>query len=895
VAKRAVWRTDAFWGVAISILVLATGQSAFTQGVERWAYDMGVRATSREPAPNIAIVAIDENSVQNLGRWPWNREIHAQMFDFLAKAGAKVVASTVFFTEPQDDPAVAQVKTLAASFEKSTLTNLGADSGALLALTEKLGTDMQALANVPAAATARQSASDLQAFVSQSSLGGKAAEDAAKFGALLKAAASVEGQDSRLAASLTGARNVLLPMFLNLTQGAPIGNPEGSLPAYVEAQVLPNITDPEGLAAEGFAPLQAEKVTPPIELLGAAALGIGHINIWPDVDGGVRAEPLVLQYYNTYFPSLSLVTAARSLNLSQKDIEVRIGEGVRLKNLFIRTDGALQMNTFFYADKDGAPRFTVDSFFDVITGKIPPAKYKDKIVLIGPTAEGITPGQVTPLSPDTDGIVRLAHTVSSILQQHFFVAPAWAWIAELVLLLLAAAYLIALFPRLKAGAAAAASLGFIVLLFGIEMGLMVTQTTWLKLMTPMLLVAVGHVLLTTKRFLLTERGKAVAEAASAQNARTLGLAMQQAGQLDMAFDSFQKCPLDDDIMQPLYQLALDFERKRQFNKAGAVYRYMAQHNPKYQDIQTRIQKSEQLESTVVLGGASSHPGATLVLTADQKPTLGRFQVEKELGKGAMGMVYLGKDTKINRQVAIKTMALSQEFEADELAEVKARFFREAESAGRMNHPNIVAIYDVGDEHDLAYIAMEFLKGKDLVPHTKQGNLLPVPKVLEIISKVADALDFAHKQSVVHRDIKPANVMFDPGENTVKVTDFGIARITDSSKTKTGMVLGTPSYMSPEQLSGAKVDGRADLFSLGVMMFQMLTGDLPFKAESLATLMYKIANQEPPDTNVYRHDLPDCVRAIIRRAMMKDPDKRYQTGGEMRDALNKCAAMLGKPA
>ena len=177
-----------------------------------------------------------------------------------------------------------------------------------------------------------------------------------------------------------------------------------------------------------------------------------------------------------------------------------------------------------------------------------------------------------------------------------------------------------------------------------------------------------------------------------------------------------------------------------------------------------------------------------------------------------------------------------------LDEVKERFFREAETAGRLNHPNIVTIYDAGEEHDLAYISMEFLKGKDLAPHTKADNLLPTKKVVDIIAKVAEALDYAHEQNVVHRDIKPANIMYEPETGVVKVTDFGIARITDSSKTKTGMVLGTPSYMSPEQLAGKKVDGRSDLFSLGVMLYQLSTGQLPFTGESMASLMYKIANE-----------------------------------------------------
>ena len=260
--------------------------------------------------------------------------------------------------------------------------------------------------------------------------------------------------------------------------------------------------------------------------------------------------------------------------------------------------------------------------------------------------------------------------------------------------------------------------------------------------------------------------------------------------------------------------------------------------------------------------------------------LGRYQVEKELGKGAMGVVYLGKDPKIGRVVAIKTLALSQEFEGDALDDARERFFREAETAGRLQHQNIVTIFDAGEEHDLAYIAMEFLKGKDLVGFCKEGHLLPVPLVLSIIARVAQALAYAHGQNVVHRDIKPANIMYERESDTVKVTDFGIARITDSSRTKTGLVLGTPSFMSPEQIAGKKVDGRSDLYSLGVMLFQMLTGMLPFRGDSMAALMYNIANTPAPDIRLARQDLPAKVASIVALALEKHVEKRYQNGEQL---------------
>ena len=268
----------------------------------------------------------------------------------------------------------------------------------------------------------------------------------------------------------------------------------------------------------------------------------------------------------------------------------------------------------------------------------------------------------------------------------------------------------------------------------------------------------------------------------------------------------------------------------------------------------------------------------------EKPMLGRYQVEKELGKGAMGVVYLGRDPKIGRVVAIKTLALAQEFEADELDEVKERFFREAETAGRLSHPNIVTIYDAGEEHDLCYIAMELLKGEDLAPYTKPDKLLRVDKVLSLVARVADALGYAHKQGVVHRDIKPANVMYDPESDAVKVTDFGIARLTDSSKTKTGMVLGTPSFMSPEQLAGKKIDGRSDLFSLAGTLYQLLCGKLPFEGESMAQLMFKISNEAPPDVRAINPKVPAGIVAFLERAMVKNPDQRFQTGEEFAQAL-----------
>lgn len=281
--------------------------------------------------------------------------------------------------------------------------------------------------------------------------------------------------------------------------------------------------------------------------------------------------------------------------------------------------------------------------------------------------------------------------------------------------------------------------------------------------------------------------------------------------------------------------------------------------------------------------SAAAPGPELV-------SLGRYRIERQLGRGAMGAVYLGRDPQIGRQVAIKTLALASEFEGAELVEARQRFFREAETAGRLQHPDIVTIFDAGEDRELAYIAMEYLKGHDLQRHTQTAQRLPMPVVVRIAERVAGALAHAHSQGVVHRDVKPANVMVDLETGVVKVTDFGIARITDSSRTRTGMVLGTPSFMSPEQMSGRRVDGRADLYSLGVMLFQLLTGQLPHRAESMAKLMYAIANEPAPDVRSLRADVPEALARIVARALSKPPEARHPDGQHLAAALREVAAL-----
>jgi tRNA A-37 threonylcarbamoyl transferase component Bud32 len=272
-----------------------------------------------------------------------------------------------------------------------------------------------------------------------------------------------------------------------------------------------------------------------------------------------------------------------------------------------------------------------------------------------------------------------------------------------------------------------------------------------------------------------------------------------------------------------------------------------------------------------------------------RPTIrkiGKYDVRTELGRGAMGIVYKAFDSSLHRDVAIKTLQYAQ-FEPDELVMMKDRFFGEAKAAGKLKHPNIVTIHDMGELRDMAYIVMDYVAGKTLASYVSRGNLLDVETVYWIIAELADALDYAHAVGLVHRDVKPSNILYDEATQEIKIADFGIAKelYNSMNRTRTGEVLGSPLYMSPEQVRGEKVSGQSDLFSLGVTFYQLLTGDLPFKADNIAALTRIILACKYTPVDEIRPDLPASAKKISSKALQKHLDARYANGSEMAMALD----------
>src|SRR5229473_1972149 len=270
--------------------------------------------------------------------------------------------------------------------------------------------------------------------------------------------------------------------------------------------------------------------------------------------------------------------------------------------------------------------------------------------------------------------------------------------------------------------------------------------------------------------------------------------------------------------------------------------------------------------------------------------LGRYEIVAELGKGAMGVVYRANDPMLNRILAIKTIN-TEEAGHEGMAEYEARFYTEAKAAGSLNHPNIIIIYDIGKSGHLVYMAMEYIEGRELRELLGQGQSLPVVQAVDVAAQVGEGLAYAHQHQVVHRDIKPANIMITP-EGRAKIADFGIARMRSSeTRTQTGVIMGSPKYISPEQVVGKRADHRSDIFSLGVILYQCLTGSTPFNGDGLSALMYQITNHDPAPPSSVNPQVPVMLDYIVAKVLAKTPEARYQSAADFANDLRECRMQM----
>ena len=832
---KALARKNWFWISVATLLVLALQALNFSPiyQVDHAIYDAGLSSVHKSAgeAENVVIISIDKSDLEQ----PENRlslkEGVAQLLGVIKKAGSQ---SVTLMVPLQDEQPLYGSKQLA----------------------------------------------EMESFIQSSSI---SKQDKRSLEGLVSSAREEMNVDGRISSEVGRLNRVYFPFHV-MHDAKPVfthGLPLAKLNGEAASPLLSFLEEPK-----------IEKTVVyehawPIESLLMAGKGAGYLSFQEDSDGVIRSLPLTVMYQKEQLASLPLLLAAKELGLSIHDLKVQDGKKLHLgQQATLPLDENNNFYPSYYLPSGGESLFKRFGFAEVMSEDFSIKELKKKIILV--EAPDFLPSTTvhTPIGEASSAAEVLGHAVASILNRDVYNRPAALQWVELTLLLGVVLYLILLLPRLGL------SSGFFVTLFsalamiGAEFYFLLSNQSWLHVGNSIVLLLLGYLIVTAQYAFNMQRTRHQQDISLTN--RQLGLLLQEQGKLEQAFECFQKLPSSIDHLDMIYNLALDFERKRKFNNAARVFHYIHEQKSGFRDVDHRMKRAEQMEQTTTLGTGQFHNlGSLLEGETGEKPMLGRFVVERELGKGAMGAVYLGRDPKIDRKVAIKTLALAREFESDEIKEVEERFFHEASAAGRLNHPNIVTIYDAAEDHDLAYIAMEYIEGKPLSDYATVKKLLPIEVVLNIVAKTADALEYAGKEGIVHRDIKPANIMYNEADDTVKITDFGIARISSSGRTKTGMILGTPSYMSPEQMNGKHVDTRSDIFSLGVTMFVLLSGHKPFAGDSLAAISYKIVNDKHPDITEIRKGLPDCVKKVIDKALQKNPDKRYQSGIVMKRAVMRC--------
>jgi len=820
-------------GVVLTLAVVAAYLLSWgpLMSLENRTYDMRARMLREEPTAPIAIVAIDEKSIQDIGRWPWSRDKIAGIIDMLGAYNASVIGLNVFFSEAKVDPGQLAM-------------------GGILEQIREM-------------------------------------KDYSRNKGLQKVAGMIDetlmdlDKDAMLEEALEGSGKAVVPIDFLLGERVSAG--EVDWPPFMLKDTLKAPDPPGSLTA-----LAVQVTTLPD--FASRAAGIGHVTMRNDLDGSWRKTPLVIEYQGRYFPSFALDIAMKHLKFHIDKLDLSGDNEVRFGKVEIPTSPDKEMLIKFRGDMFSYPHYSIS---DLLLGDVPATEFEGKVVLIGVVAEGFTNFGVTPLTRKLSSVELQATIIDNIISRDFISRPHWARNAELGALIVFGLFISFLIARLRALLSAVITVVLLAGWAGAAVYLFQSEGWWLMMVPHAALIVVGYTSVMSMRFMVTEKRSEKYESDNIETNKMLGLSFQSQGMLDLALEKFMKCPVEEeDVKNHMYNLALDFERKRQFNKAVSIYQHIRTAGD-FKDIDEKIEKLTRAGETMIFGtgqlGGGKKDATMIVEGSDMAPTLGRYEVQKELGKGAMGIVYLGLDPKIKRQVAIKTVRFD-EVEDSMIQEVKERFFREAEAAGRLSHPNIVTMYDAGEDQDLAYVAMELLDGKDLSDILAERGKLPPLMAIQIVGQVADALNYAHKQGIVHRDIKPANIMI-LKKGGAKVTDFGIARVVESSKTQTGVVLGTPSYMSPEQVAGKKVDGRSDIFSLGVMFYELLSAKKPFTGDSLATLMYNIANNPHTPIREAAPDVPDCCAAIVDRFLEKDLSKRYQSGGQAIKDLKACYQAL----
>ncbi len=663
-----------------------------------------------------------------------------------------------------------------------------------------------------------------------------------------------------LADVLEREKNIVVPFSFVSSEQTPSTL---SAPNYFTAEAFPG----GELELKSLPFTAAAGVNYPDRAFAEKGVGLGHNTQLPDGDGTLRWHPLAVNFEGLYYPSLALTTARLFMGLSKTQCSILPGGGIKLGSTTIPTDreGRLFVN---YAGPAGS--FNTYYLSDVLQGQIDPNALKGKALIVAKIPLGLGGTFKTPVEPALSTAELCANVLENIIHRRFVKTLAIGKFLDVSFLILIGFLAAFLLPQV--------SLTYRIVILGI----------FLVALTNLAFVLFNSFGILTKPFYaILELVFFLAASPVLKPKRTEVEVMDEYG---YGYTETQRETVKATSDEP------DSERIRESEASTGVLP-SAERTAETPDIEPHVQTREMTEPAIIADEATLYEQTSLKpkesksthQPLDRPKTLGRYEIQEVLGKGAMGTVYKGLDPAIDRLVALKTIRLDAVAEESEIQELKERLVREAKAAGKLSHPNIVTVYDVGHEGDLQYIAMEYLEGYTLEEIIKRQVVLNYKIVAKLIVQVCDALDYAHDRGIVHRDIKPANIMV-MNNFQVKVMDYGIARLeTSASMTQTGIAMGTPNYISPEQLQGKPVDRRSDIFSLGVVLYEFLTHEKPFRGENLSQLIYNIINHNPASPVEKDESIPMILNRVTMRAIAKDPLQRYQRAGELSAELKEFLA------
>lgn len=830
------WRGMFALVLAVIFAVMALSSMQWARWVDRAIFDWTpVDATSERTHVEIVLVRIDPSTIDPGATRPGERVLLAKGIDRIRSGNPRVIGMSLMLMDRLDPVGISEMERLAALFRETLLETSG-ETGSIY------------------------------------------------YRELIRSRTKIDA-DRLLVGAVRQAGNVVMPIAIDRSREGNMESPP--FPDAIRKHVLP---EPEAFPASS-APIDRQGTLrlPFPELLDVAA-SLGFVHIHADPDGTIRRFSLLYGLERVWLPAYPLALAAAYLQLPVQAVTFEKGNELFLGDLRIPVsrDGSVLVRI-----KPKADAFSIVSFEDLIGDRLSAGMFENRMVLLGltPSRSLTSPEASFEMSMDVPAV--MARAASALLSGDVFREPSWVRALEASIVLVVGLLGIG-FRRFQGLTVCSICLMAAGLLVLISMLMLRLRHEWIAVGLPVMQVLVYGIGVAASAPFLTKSMPTRNVGQPHENNRMLGVIYQKKGQLDKAFEIYRRISVDEHLKELLYNLALDYEQNHQPHKAAAVLDFIADYDPGFRDIASRRRHLFHVGETVVIDEGLKvveTPNLSERIQERQYPsTIGRYEIIREIGKGAMGIVYLGMDPRIRRLTSIKTFRFPENADPKMIERHKTLFFQEAESAGALSHPNIVTVYDAGEDGDLAYIAMEYLDGTSLQPFTRTENLLPIATIVGYAADVADALAYAHQKRVIHQDIKPANIMLlKTGE--IKVTDFGIAQMMAASQHSSRMIMGTPSYMSPEQFSGKTVDGRSDIFSLGVTLFHLLTGMLPFTGSSLQELLRRVVQEPHPDPKRVRPQIPNPLVQVLNKALEKDAARRYADAAQMAEHLRRLSELM----